>query len=118
MTARIHTPRLVAEERSDDAPLTVAEHLALTARDRIAELEALVGNLESERDHLITQRDTLGLKNKMLRDQIAQMQPVQDVAAALDRLNNWLCGEALKTEARLSAAEQSIRQIAAAGELR
>jgi uncharacterized protein YPO0396 len=98
--------------------LTPGEHAALAAAERIAELEALTSNLEEQNDRLRGERDTAQMRLKLANDRLAAQTPVQDVANALDRLNNLLGGELLTWSARLSACEQTARQIAAAGELR
>jgi hypothetical protein len=102
----------LAEERGTPRPeLAFADPRS----EREIELEALTENLSVERDQLISQRDTLALKNKMLRDAISQMQPVQDVANKLDTLTRqldtlaqFLTAQGLETEARLSNIEANL----------
>jgi hypothetical protein len=76
-------------------PLTGVENAAIRAAEEMARLEALVANLEEERDRWKSKADTLALQNKRYRDQLAANAPWESVAMQLDRIAQFLTAQSM-----------------------
>lgn len=70
-------------------PLTGVENAAIHAAEELGRLESLVLDLRAQNAQLREQRDVLS-------EQLAQIKPMKDLADALDRLNNFLTGQAME----------------------